>query len=70
LIGDQTSPKGLLDKSKKPYWNPVKRPDISDVQNRTVQFAKPDTLVLTGHRNTGYSKNRYDYEGNLDNLKR
>jgi hypothetical protein len=47
---DQTSTEGLPDKSRKPYWNPVKRPDMSDVQNQTVQFAKPDTLVLTGQK--------------------
>jgi hypothetical protein len=50
LMKDQTSAEGLPDKSRKPYWNPVKRLDMSDVQNQTVQFAKPDTLVLTGQK--------------------
>jgi hypothetical protein len=39
-----------LDKPKKPYWNPVLRPDISGDQNRTIRFAKPDTPVLTEMR--------------------
>jgi hypothetical protein len=40
-IGGRTSP-------VKPYWNPVEWPDMSGVQNRIVQFAKSDTLILTG----------------------
>jgi hypothetical protein len=28
----------------------MRKPDISGVQNWTVQFAKPDTLVLIGQR--------------------
>jgi hypothetical protein len=47
LIGDQTNPEGLPNKSEKHIWNPVKRSDISGVQNQTVRFAKLDTLVLT-----------------------
>jgi hypothetical protein len=42
LLRSWTCPGGLPDKSEKPYWNSVKRPDISGAQNRTVRFAKPD----------------------------
>jgi hypothetical protein len=48
LLGGRTCLWGLMDKSGKPYWNPVKSPDISGVQKRIVRFAKPDTSVLTG----------------------
>jgi hypothetical protein len=44
----RTSPEGLRDKSRKPYWNLVKGVDISGVQNWRVRFTKPDTPVLTG----------------------
>jgi hypothetical protein len=37
-----------LDKSGKAYWNPVRRSDISGVQNWTIQFAKLEHPVLTG----------------------
>jgi hypothetical protein len=50
LLRGRTCPGRLLDKSRKAYYNPVRRPDISDVQNRTVRFAKPDTPVLIGQR--------------------
>jgi hypothetical protein len=50
LLRGWTCPGRLPYKSKKDYWNPVRRPDISSVQNRTVQFTKPDTPVLTGQR--------------------
>jgi hypothetical protein len=36
--------------SSQSLWNPMGRPDIVDVQNRIVQFEKPDTPVLTGQR--------------------
>jgi hypothetical protein len=38
----------LPNKFGKPYWNPLKRLDISGVQNQTLQFTKPDTPVLAG----------------------
>jgi hypothetical protein len=50
LLRGQTCPEGLPDKSENPHWKSVRRPDISGVQNRTIRFAKPDTLVLTGMR--------------------
>jgi hypothetical protein len=40
----------LPDKSEKAYYNPVRRPGISGVQNRTVRFAKPEHPVFTGQR--------------------
>jgi hypothetical protein len=33
MIGGRTSPEGLPDKSGKPYWNLMKRLDMSSVQN-------------------------------------
>jgi hypothetical protein len=33
---------------RKAYWNLVRRPDISGVQNQTVQFVKSEHPVLTG----------------------
>jgi hypothetical protein len=50
LLRARPCPGGLLNKSEKSYWNPVRGADISGVQNQTVQFAKPDTPVLTGQR--------------------
>jgi hypothetical protein len=50
LLRGQTCPGSLPDKSIKVYWNPVRRPDIFGVQNRTVQFAKPYTPILIGER--------------------
>jgi hypothetical protein len=50
LQRDRTCPGGLPDKSENPYWNPVRGPDISGVQNQIVRFAKPDTLVFIGQR--------------------
>jgi hypothetical protein len=50
LLRGQTCPGGLPDKSGNPYWNPVKGPDISGVQNRTFRFVIPDTPVLTGQK--------------------
>jgi hypothetical protein len=48
LLRGRTCPGRLPDKSEKAYWNTVRRPDISGVQNWTVRFEKPETLVLTG----------------------
>jgi hypothetical protein len=50
LLRGWTCPGRLPDKFKKAYWNLVRRPDISGVQNQTVQFAKLDTLILRGQR--------------------
>jgi hypothetical protein len=50
LLRGQTCPGGLPDKSERPYWNSVKRPNISDVQKWTIRFVKPDTPVLTGQK--------------------
>jgi hypothetical protein len=51
----------LPDKSKKAYWNPVRRSNIFGVQNRTIQFEKLDTPVLTGQRI------KKEFRGNLRN---
>jgi hypothetical protein len=57
LLRGRTCPGGLPDKSRKTYWNPLWRPDISGIEtghiwdeNRTIRFANPDTPVLTGMR--------------------
>jgi hypothetical protein len=50
FLRGQTCPRRLPNKSGKTYWNPVRRPDISGDQNRTVQFTKPNTPVLTRQR--------------------
>jgi hypothetical protein len=38
LLRSRTCLGGLPDKSRKPYWNPVKRPDISGLQNQILRF--------------------------------
>jgi hypothetical protein len=50
LLRGQTCLDRLSNKSKKAYWNLVRRSDISGLQNRIVQFTKPDIPVLTGRR--------------------
>jgi hypothetical protein len=50
LLRGRTCPGRLPGNSGKANWNPVRRLDISGVQNRTVQFIKPDTPVSTGQR--------------------
>jgi hypothetical protein len=50
LLRGRTCSGRLPDRSEKAYWNPVRRLDISGVQNQTVRFAKLDTPVFTGQR--------------------
>jgi hypothetical protein len=53
LLGGRTCSRGLPDKSRKPYWNPMKRSDISGVQNQSIRFAKPTgEMILKELRGT------------------
>jgi hypothetical protein len=53
----QTCPGRLSDKSGKAYWNPVRRSDISGVQNWTIQFANLEHPVLTGQGIKNFREN-------------
>jgi hypothetical protein len=50
LLRGRTCPGRLPNKSKKAYWNQVRRLEISGVKNQIVRFTKLDTPILTGQR--------------------